>query len=480
MRNYVYYIAIVRYNAFIRDTFFSHNPMARASFIYKFRLFYHKPNELHYYVVEQFSSFIFFGKFVFFDRRRAFGRFVANVQMFSLFFVSMSHSSLLDWLISLKNDYLVGREFWRRLNFMYAYFSAKYVQHSPKKFKFTKGWVQVWDELFFMGSWWLSVAKKFRARFYFSYYERFISFLLHNKLSLDFRVCDCFISLDFRANFFTFWGRFFKKISVYNYKFDERSLLYNFGFIKSFSYFEMTSDNFDLFDYIADILFFTRFFLASFFRYVYPKGFIPFSYKLYIFWRIRSVIFVRRFAFLHRGLLFYFKRIQLDDFFFKRLRSTLFFFAYRISFMRITSGPFSEAGKAIFRRRFLFFFYLKDLSCRYMLHSKLLSFYMCVFFLFFFQRRFFYNFLYSSFLGFRFIFSRRFLLSYLKVLPEDFDFHNVTLRWFIPLRRRFRRRFYRSSAVAARHFYARSHEFYLLKWYEIFLLRMKSAKFEFL
>ncbi len=65
--------------------------------------------------------------------------------------------------------------------------------------------------------------------------------------------------------------------------FDEKPCYYNIAFIKSFSYFEMTSDNFDLFDYLADIKYFTNFFLASFFKYNYFTGFIPFSYKLYIF-----------------------------------------------------------------------------------------------------------------------------------------------------------------------------------------------------
>lgn len=118
------------------------------------------------------------------------------------------------------------------------------------------------------------------------------------------------------------------------------------------------------------------------------------------------------------------------------------------------------------------------MSCRYVLRGKLLSLYACIY-IYFFQRRFFNSFLYLSFLSFRFVFSRRFLLSYLKVLPEDFDFHYVTMQWFIPLRERFRRRFYRRSAKAARFFYAKFHGFYLLKWYDIFLLRLKSAKFEF-
>lgn len=285
MRNYVYYISVMRYNAFIRDIFLSNNPMARASFIYKFRLFYHRPGELHDYIVEQFSSFIFFGRFVFFNHRRAFTYFVANVQKFSLGFVSIVNSDSLGWLLAFDQLYLEGNDFWRRIIFMYAYFCAKHVQHSPKnkKFQFTKGWFKVWDELFFLGSWWIGVARTFRKRFFTNYYWRCVVLLLYSKLSLDFGVCDSFLSFDFSDSLIAFWGRFFKKLSLYDYMFDERSRCYNVAFLKSFSYFEMTSDNFDLFDYLADIQYFTNFFLASFFKYTFFTGFIPFSYKLYIF-----------------------------------------------------------------------------------------------------------------------------------------------------------------------------------------------------
>ena len=214
----------------------------------------------------------------------------------------------------------------------------------------------MWDEVFFMGSWWLSVAVKFRKRFFFSYYERFISLLWHNKFSIDFRVCDCFFSLDFGGNLFTFWGHFFRELCIYDYIFDERPLVYNVGFNQSFSYFENTYDNFDLFDYIADILFFTKFFLASFFKYAYFKGLITVSFKLYIFWRLCNFAHVRSFFSFHKGLVSYFKCIQLDVFFFKRLRTTLLFVGYRFYLMRYFFGYFSIIGKADFRRRLMFFF----------------------------------------------------------------------------------------------------------------------------
>jgi hypothetical protein len=143
MKSYLYAISAVRYNEYIISILTAYNPWARAIFIHKFRLYRFRARYFQIFVLEQFASYLFFGRFIFYRHANVFYEHYLFLYERSLVFIPFVSHKLLIFVFNIPRMFLFKFMYLWNIKYQIMYFTFNYLQGNPRRFQFTKAIIHV-------------------------------------------------------------------------------------------------------------------------------------------------------------------------------------------------------------------------------------------------------------------------------------------------------------------------------------------------